>query len=209
MALTSKYKMAEAAYRIINGGAANSDAEIKIQDLINYVPMALADRIKIQYFEGRAEGMRFINGEFIFSFDDVTVSKDLDKDLYYSLMPASGVSLPHDMGTYQVSAMQDQSRPFIPVSNGFSAMHEGLPTQDLSGRIGYYIENDRMYFANMSVLNAIDQVLIKMVAPIGDIDDEEVINISKDVEGAVVNTLVERFGPATQAPQDTTNDNVG
>ena len=204
--MTNKLKIAEQALRIIVGGHPTGDAEVSLRELIVFVSQAFATVVARKFFEGKNEGEALINGNFIYPFEDVAVLKDSAKGLFYSIVPSTGVTLPYDMEIHQVSRMKDQTDAFLPVPNGFLDLYEGLEAGRLENRIGYFVENGRIYFVGMNTLNKVDTVLLKIVAPIGSIDDEDDINISEDIQLEIVIKAVELYKIQQVSPKDTIND---
>lgn len=207
MSLTSKYKIAEQTRSILAGGKPTADIEVSIRELIIFVSQAFAFVVSRKYFEGKNEGESHVNGNFIYPFEE-DVLKDTAKDLFYSALPATSVTLPYDMEVYQVSRVKDQRAPFIPVPSGFMGLTEGLESGRLEGRIGYFVENERIYFVNMDQKNKVDTVMMKLVAPIGSVEDEDEINISDDIQLEIVTKAVQLYQNEVAVPKDVINDNV-
>src|SRR3990167_3088908 len=207
MSLTSKYRIAEQAQRIIVGGKPTADVEVSVRELIIFVGQAFAKIVSRKFFEMKNEGESLVNGNFIYSFEG-TVKKDTAKDLFYSELPATSVVLPYDMEVQQVSRIKDQASPFIPVNNGFIGLYEGLESGNLEGRIGYFVENGRIYYVNMYQRNKVDNVLMKLVAPIGAVEDEDDINISDEIQLEIVMMAVQLYQAEQAQNKDISNDNV-
>lgn len=207
MALIKKITLAEQALKILSGGTPTPDTEITLQELLLFVNQSFASVVKRFYFLGRNEGEIWINGNIIYDFEQA-VSKDTSKGLYYADVPATGVTLPYDMEIYQVSPTKDQNNTFVPVPNGFSGLYNGLEAGRLEGRIGYYLENGRIYFVNMSALNNAETVLMKLVAPFGSVGDEDEINISLDLQAEIVTAAISLYRMERDTPKDIINDGV-
>jgi len=208
MSLTSKYKLAEQALRIILGGHPTPDSGVKIQELMIHVSQAFANIVRRTYFEGKSTGEPWINGSFIYTFKNVEVKKDTDLDQFFTELPATTVTLPYDMGVFQVSDMKDQAGAFKPVSAGFEAMNKGLLVGSLGNKVGYYPEDSRIYFVNMKDTEKSDKVLVKLVAPLGSLGDEDNITVNDDIQQQIVIMTVELYGKMVAQPHDNQNDNV-
>lgn len=208
MSLTTKYKLAEQAQRILSGGTPTDDSQISIQELMIATTQVFSSVVRADFFESKAIGEPHLNGNFIYSFSDITVNKDVDKSLFYSELPSTMISLPYDMGVYQISRVKDQKNAFVPLQNGFSALFDGLKSSKLEGRIGYYLENDRVYYENMDILNKVDTVLIKLVVPLGSVGDEDDINVPDDMQMRIVGAVVQLYATEKQIPHDEQSDLV-
>ena len=205
--MTTKYKIAEQVLRIIVGGKPTADVEVSVRELIIFVGQAFAKVVSRKFFEMKNEGESLVNGNFIYAFEGA-VKKDTAKDLFYSELPATSVVLPYDMEVQQVSRVKDQASPFIPVNNGFIGLYEGLESGNLEGRIGYFVENGRIYYVNMLQRNKVEDVLMKLVAPIGAVEDEDDINISDDIQMEIVMMAVQLYQNQENKPKDIVNDGV-
>lgn len=208
MSLTTKYKLAEQAQRILSGGTPTDDSQISIQELMIATTQVFSSVVRADFFESKAIGEPHLNGNFIYSFSDITVNKDVDKSLFYSELPSTMISLPYDMGVYQISRVKDQKNAFVPLQNGFSALFDGLKSSKLEGRIGYYLENDRVYYENMDILNKVDTVLIKLVVPLGSVGDEDDINVPDDMQMRIVGAVIQLYATEKQIPHDEQSDLV-
>ena len=208
MSLTSKYKLAEQARRIILGGHPTPDSGAKMQELMLYVSQAFSSIVSRIFFVGKNEGESYVNGNFIYPFEDIKVEKDPVQDKFFSELPATTVTLPYDIGIFQISLEKDQGRVFVPVANGFSGLTEGLEVGLLEGRIAYYLEKNRVYYDNMEEINKVDKVLMKLVAPLGSVEDEDEINVNDDVQKEIVEMTVGLYRNQEATPHDEQNDDV-
>ncbi len=112
---TTLYKLAEQAQRRLAGGQPSRDTAVKIQELIIAAQQAYAQIVKINLFENRRAGEYDVNGAFIYTFEDVPVSFDTKKNLYYCDLPSTYIALPHEMGIAQVSSKKSQFINFVGV----------------------------------------------------------------------------------------------
>ena len=49
---------------------------------------------------------------------------------------------------------------------------------------------------------------MKLIAPIGQVDDEDQVNIPDDIQGEIVQMIVQLYTNEQAAPKDIVNDNV-
>lgn len=206
MAKTTKYKLAEQAQRILLSGHVTDDREISLQELLLHVAQTFAYAVRTRFFESKAIGEEHVNGVYVYAFEDVAVKKDSKKNLYYSLIPASYIDLPRDLGVFQVSLMEDQENVFVPVPNGFLGLYRGMAAANLQGRSGYWVESGRIYFVN--VQDPTCKVLMKLVASIADVDEDTEIDIPDDIQNMIVRSTVELYIMERQAMKDLTSDNI-
>lgn len=206
---TTLYKIAEQVQRMISGGQPSADTAVKIQELIIAVQQSFASAVKANLFQNKAEGEYDINGAFIYSFDNVPVYYDTNKQLYYSEMPSTYVALPNEMGIVQVSSMQSQFKAFVRVNPNFLTQSYGLKIAGLLGNKGYWAENNKLYFVNMDKLNANANVLIKLVVALDSIDPyEDEIGLPPEIQDLIINAVYQKYiNVEVSVPEDTINNN--
>ena len=208
MAITKKI-LAEQAFRIIQGGSVRDDADIDIRELMLAVEQERDRLIKVELFQYLQMGDYNINGSFISTYI-VPI---------YSDVPVTPISLPHDMGLYQVSHIQDQYNTFVRMHNGALGLYNGLPSANLLGRKGYWVESalnfacddnasgTRIYYNN-NVEHCDKGILLKVVATSGDIKEDEPFPIAPEMESTIVRSVVELYSVMKNALADEQNDNI-
>lgn len=202
---TSKRQLAEQAQRLILAGDPTDDRDLSLRELSLYVSQALANIVRYRYFDSKNIGEPHISGSLIFTFDNQQVSLDTAKNLYYVTLPSTSIDLPDDMGVYSVSSQQDQSLVFVPVSPNFAAIYRGTRAEKLDGRYGYWLEGNRIYVHGLN--DADCQLLVKMVASVDGISDNQAINIPPDIQEEIVKKTVELYS-LQRNEKDVTNDGI-
>lgn len=206
--MTSKKRLSEQARLIIQGGSSTADTEISLAEVSIYVEQCFASLIKMNLFANKQEGEATINGDFVYSFDNVEILNDDTKGLYYCLIPGSTIALPYDLGVHQVSLQKDQSDVFVRVPNGFSGLYSGLESFSMESRNVYYLESDRLIFPSLEPEDRVGGVLLKMIAPLSAIDNDTEINIPLDMQHEIVRKAAEMYVAQQMGPKDTENDNI-
>jgi hypothetical protein len=197
----------EQVLRLVLSGNTSSDKELKKEDVAIYVNQAFASVLRRRFFESKAEGEEYIDGSYIYSFDNQEVKYDDVKKLYYIDLPATTVDLPGGIGIFYVGYQENQEDAFLPTMSGFFSLFKGLRSAGLSGRVGYYKEGKRLFFINMT--DGIPcKVLLKMVAPFGDIGKCNSIDIPFDMQEEIVQMALKLFTFSIQLPKDNINDNI-
>lgn len=199
--------LSEQVLRIVLSGNTNSDKELKKEDVRLYVTQALYSIIRRRFYEYKSEGEEYIDGSYIYAFEDVEVKKSDSLNLYYSDLPASTIDLPNGVGIYSVGYMQDQSSNFIQVPNTFNSLFKGLRSSALSGNIGYYKEGKKIFYTNMPNKETC-KVLIKIVAPLGDLGKCNSFDLPMDMQEEVIARAVQLYVGARQLPDDNENNNI-
>ena len=216
MSVTKK-QLAEQALRIIQGGSVRDDAEIDIREIMMNIEQERDKLIKVELFQSISMGEYNINGSFISTYVS-SILDDTDKDLKYSDIPVTPISLPNDLGMFQVSFEKDQFNTFIRIPNGATGLYNNLNSSRLLGRIGYFVENStystceissgtRVYYTNLPK-DCTKSVLLKVVATSGDIDEDDPFPVAPEMESQIIRSVVELYSVMRQALADESNDNV-
>jgi|TARA_R110002020_G_scaffold475958_1_gene714914 hypothetical protein len=198
--------IAEQAQRIINGGTATPDVEVRKEELVVFVDQVFTRYIKQSFYENRQEGSRYINGSFIYSFTE-DVQYDKIRKRHFAEIPSTYVNLPLGIGLYQVSPVEDEYNSMIPVNPNFLAMSNGLAVGSLEGKKGYFVENTTMIFVNVPTSYKMKSVLIKLVGGVqGEVDPEN-IDIPVDAQADMVEMVVRLYTQQGQTAIDEVNNN--
>ena len=199
--------LSEQVLRIILGGNTTSDKELKKDDVRIYVSQALGTVIRRRFFENKIEGDEYVDGSFIYAFEDVEVKLDTKKKLYYVDLPATTIDLPNGIGIFSIGYMENQENTFVPVTNAFQSLFRGLKSYAMGGRVSFYKEQKKIYFVNME--NGIPcKVLVKIVAPFGDLDKCNSFDVPLDMQEEIVRMAVQLYMIQAQNPKDIENNNV-
>lgn len=202
----TRYLIAEQAQRILNGGATTSDTEVRLEELVIFVDQAFASFIKTAYFENRNDGENYVNGTFIYSFVE-DVKFDNIRKRYYANIPSAYVNLPNGIGLYSVHPVEDDTDSFIPINTMFLSLGSGLTVSTMQGRKSYFIENKKIYLANLSPDFCTKQIIMKLVGGMQS-DEEFDFDISMDMQGQIAQGVVELYMAQLQTPKDEITDNV-
>src|SRR3990167_2180718 len=205
--MTTFSTLAEQTKLILSGGRITPDVEPSPQELILCVKQAFSQLVKMSFYENKKEGESYVSGGFIYTFEDVDVTKDINKNLFYSTLPSSTIVLPQEIGVYQISPMQDQGSFFVTLRNGDYALMQGLEVSRLEGRYGYFIEGKRVYYT-FSPSEKIDYVLMKLVVAIDNIGDDEMIVIPNDMQLQLVQQAAQLYMTEVSAKKDVISDNI-
>ena len=220
MAIT-KRKLAEQALRIIQGGAIRDDSEIDIREIMMNIEQERDKLVKQEIFESLqiagTYGATSVNGSFVTSYV-LDVETDNIKDMKFSKLPVTPISLPNDLGVVQASFVQDQYKPFMRMSTGHLGLYSGMPSEAALGRVGYFVENSLQFsqessqgtkiFYNKGMKNCNKKVLVKIVTVSEDIDPDDIFPITPDMQSLIIRNVVELYSIMRNATSDEQNDNI-
>jgi len=203
--LTSKSKIAEQVLRKLR--KYSIDADFDEREIMISAHQVLSALIRNRFYETRNTESQEVSGTLYYSITDIEVKKN-DADQYYIDAPSSTVELPFGIEIKRVGTKKGKG--FIPVQLGFDDLYGGLSSGCLEGQVGYAKSGTTIVFSNMEYKNAPKTVDLSMVLPFDELDEDDEINIPKDMEGMAVSTLVQEYRAVLELPVDevpNSNDN--
>src|SRR3990172_10133262 len=206
--MATKRKLAEQALRILSGGQNTRDSQVSIQELMIFVNQAYAFVVKKNWWNNRREGESGVNGNFIYSFEDIVINKDTVKNLYYANLLSSFLGdIPHELGISHVSYVQSLNKPFVRLANGMNGLLRGLQSEGMGGNDTFFVENDKVYLPTVKKVNEDCKLLMKLVVALEGIDEETNIAIPPDIAIEIVQMTVQMYGQQQDRVKDVINDN--
>lgn len=202
--MTTKNRIAEEVLLELNKRGV--DANRQAQEVQLRVARGLAYLARTRYFISKANDVAEINGSLIFPFKDIKVELDEDLNEFYATLPATTMDFHHGLGISLVAPMKNPKYAYRPVPPGFRQLFDGLMSANLEGSIGYYQENNKIIFENMTGANNPDAVLIKMVLPLDGLDPDTPLSIPMDMQEECIQYIVNDY--IQKPPKDITYDNV-
>ena len=199
--------------RILSGGYVTKDTEFDIREIMLAVEQSRDRLVKQEVMSTSFSNtsayvdMSGVIGNFISVYNNVSIAEDTDKDLRYSVLPATPLALPDDKGIYQISYEKDQRNTFIRMPNGSVGLFGNLPSSRLLGREGFWVEYDRVYY-NENVNPNLDKVLVKLVVVSKDIPPDALFPMPAELEGDVVRDVVQLYTMMRNALHDEENDDI-
>jgi len=160
--------------------------------------------ITTDFNQHRNENSYDINGDFITPFNNVPVKEDEEREEKFSELPARIISLPDNRGIRQVSETKGQKNPFYKMPNGMVGTFGNLEAGGLGGGTGYYIERDRIYYVNIG--DQVENVLIKMIASVDDLDEDDPIPVPAQFEKPLIDMVKEMMDEKKNTTEDDRND---
>jgi hypothetical protein len=179
---------------------------VRKDELVIYVDQAFGQMVKQSFYQNKAEGVSWIDGTFVYSFVQ-EVKEDKMLGMSYIKIPSTYVSLPLGMGIHTVSDVKSQFDTFVPTNPNFLGLSRGLAVGKLGGRRGYYIDNTKMYFINLSPSDCVDNVLVKLAGGIQSDELDPEVDIPLDMQDQLLRLTVELYMQQRRAKKDELNDN--
>lgn len=171
--------------------------------------------LKGEWFQARNNGEKNIDGHYIATFNNVTVSNDTVQKRNYCLLPAEYMMLRLDMGiqaVYPMSGIVEKDREaIIPIPSGAMDIFYQLPAGALEGFFSYEVHRNRLYFnprwGKTMLTEKILKVRIRMViiSP-EDIDPDTAYPMPPELQDTLISETLKWYGfPGTP---DLINDNA-
>lgn len=208
--MITKAVLAEKILRRIYGGDYPPSASVKKQDV--YLEMEAVRNSLIQELLNQSQND--ISSEFETTYENILIQKNTNRNRFYSVLPAQLISLviknnsSNGIGVRQISGMMDEYDIFIPMNSNDTGVFYGLEAGHLSGKVGYWIEGDKVIYENLPYYWEGKTVLIKMISSIYSLDEDDFIPIPAGEELNLEDLVYQRMMGMKTVPGDKSADNV-
>jgi len=175
----------------------------------------------------KPEAFSLIQGEYvdiprcnIIKYSPVSTVSDSDNNRAYAELPAIPLSLPLNMGVWQVNSSSAAFEPYIPINSqdwsvmgvSFSsgAQSGGINSSYLEQQIGFYVEGTRIYFTKDIKTQGIDNVDVHLlVSDLSQVGDNDLLPINPEIESSIIQDIIQSMGMGqiSQAELNSKNEN--
>lgn len=199
---TTKKKLAEGIQRIYARYAdkENIDRSIDSREIKIIIEQAMNRILKAQTFERFRDGYIDIPRCNVIKYTGLTVTADGTRS--YTTLPAIPISLPMDMGVWQINPTSAPHSAYIPIAAqdwavmGVSYLNgnqtDGINTSYLEQQTGYYVEGKRIYFT--SDISAVTVDVHLLVSDLSQLGDNDVLPLSPEYELDVIQEVFRTLG---------------
>lgn len=199
---TTKKKLAEGIQRIYARYAdkENIDRSIDSREIKIIIEQAMNRILKAQTFERFRDGYIDIPRCNVIKYTGLTVTADGTRS--YTTLPAIPISLPMDMGVWQINPTSAPHSAYIPIAAqdwavmGVSYLNgnqtDGINTSYLEQQVGYYVEGKRIYFT--SDISAVTVDIHLLVSDLSQLGDNDVLPLSPEYELDVIQEVFRTLG---------------
>jgi hypothetical protein len=158
--------------------------------------------MKLSYYENLKMGDMMLNADWLSEYRDVPVTYDEKRCEGYLYMPVRVISMPHNIGVYQVKSPSSDIA-FYPVTPTHNTMYNTSPVKDLQGRGSYYLLQNRIIFPTDTPPKEVDLLLLAVGEDIG---EDEYFPIDTSKEQMIFEYCQKLLMQQRQIPEDTNND---
>lgn len=183
--MTTRKSLVEQVRRKLAGGNVPNNFPVTEQEIGKMLDQVANSVIAIQCLQGFWD-------DYITTYEDREVKLDTNKNLYYVDLPAKPISLPDQMGVYQVSTMQDQARIFLATRANAEFLYSDL-NLILQGNTGYYNQQDKIYLVNYNPSTNADKLLVKEIVDRSELDEEADYQIPPSIEDLILINVFNKF----------------
>ena len=207
---TTKGKISEVIQRIYARFKDKEDINDSLdsREVKYLVEQAMNKILKAQTFERFTDGYVDIPRSNLINYINQEVISDLDNNRAYIELPAIPLSLPMDMGIWQVTNARGAAQtPYIPISSqdwqvmgvqfsGDGRQTGGITTSYLEGQTGYYLEGRRVYFTkDIKTVDSVTHVnVVLLVADLSQLTDNELLPLNPETESMVIEEVFAQLG---------------
>jgi hypothetical protein len=191
---TTKYRLAEQAVRILNGGEIPVATKVKVQEAMLAVEQVLNKMLKMEYLNVNIPSMELIpNGASIATYEDIPVVQYGTRSK--STLPAMPLKLPRGIGVYQIFDPANMDCPFIPLEMGqLGLLKSQSLINDLLGQVGYeWYGTDIIYTTDLTQPTPITVTMRLVVLDVGQYSDYDILPVPADMEWDVIQEVVKLF----------------
>lgn len=198
--------LSEQILRLYHGGDIPDENGLQQQDIKILVAQVSSYLVEANLYNNMKIDGRSVDPLFIATYEDVAVLYNTKRNRYYITLPSKPISLNHGLGTYQISPMQGEYDPFIPLYPGWMSQNKEGETSFLEGNVGFEPEGNRVMLVNFDQHKQyVTTVLVKMVQNLADFDEDEELPIPPNYEFEIVTRVLNLLKP--RHSPDNINDN--
>jgi hypothetical protein len=199
MAAVTKYILAEQALYIIAGGFPDTSEAVQLVDMYPAIEQIVNTLLKTQQFSvNMPNGETIPENLLIGIYEDIAVT-GLGYDILKSkaTLPIQPIGLPKNMGVYQIYDARYPDSPFIPIQAGQTALlRTDVLLSDFLGQVSYEVKGRTIFFNRNLPLYGVNTVTIELIVmDISLYNETDTLPIPADMQGLVVQQLVQRFSP--------------
>ena len=199
MANRTIQQIAELVHRQLDGSDIAPTSRFHYEEVLLTVQSVYASVLSSRARQSDNAGIVEIDGKIILTLTNQIPVLDTSRNEYKLSITESWVTLPNGHGMFQISPMKDQKEVYVPMQNGTLGLMAGLDIACLEGQIGYYVENNNVYFVN-GTKTAERKLLVKIIS-----SSEESV-VSDELSAMVIDSSYEIL--KKRLPADNINDNT-
>jgi hypothetical protein len=171
----------------------NPSDVISIPEVMLLVSQAINKILKLEVAESFKAGLVDIPKCSLIQYT-ASVTADAPNNRSSITLPVIPLTLPLDMGIWNIAASGAAMTPYIPIPSQDVLVFQGANLSYLEGQIGYYVQGKKVFFTKDLTLagnGSISSVIINILASdFSQFADNDMLPISPEVESAVITEVL-------------------
>ena len=171
----------------------NSSDVIDIREVMLLVSQTINKILKLEVAESFKAGLVDIPKCSLIQYT-ASVTADAPNNRSSITLPVIPLTLPLDMGIWNIAASGAAMTPYIPIPSQDVLVFQGANLSYLEGQTGYYIQGKKVFFTKDLTLagnGSISSVIINILASdFSQFADNDMLPISPEVESAVITEVL-------------------
>jgi hypothetical protein len=171
----------------------NPSDVISIPEVMLLVSQAINKILKLEVAESFKAGLVDIPKCSLIQYT-ASVTADAPNNRSFITLPVIPLTLPLDMGIWNIAASNAAMTPYIPIPSQDVLVFQGANLSYLEGQIGYYVQGKKVFFTKDLTLagnGSISSVIINILASdFSQFADNDMLPISPEVESAVITEVL-------------------
>jgi hypothetical protein len=171
----------------------NPSDVIDIREVMLLVSQAINKILKLEVAESFKAGLVDIPKCSLIQYT-ASVTADAPNNRSFITLPVIPLTLPLDMGIWNIAASGAAMTPYIPIPSQDVLVFQGANLSYLEGQTGYYVQGKKVFFTKDLTLagnGSISSVIINILASdFSQFADNDMLPISPEVESAVITEVL-------------------
>lgn len=171
----------------------NPSDVIDIREVMLLVSQAINKILKLEVAESFKAGLVDIPKCSLIQYT-ASVTADAPNNRSFITLPVIPLTLPLDMGIWNIAASNAAMTPYIPIPSQDVLVFQGANLSYLEGQTGYYVQGKKVFFTKDLTLagnGSISSVIINILASdFSQFADNDMLPISPEVESAVITEVL-------------------
>lgn len=171
----------------------NSSDVIDIREVMLLVNQSINKILKLEVAESFKAGLVDVPKCSLIQYT-ASVTADAPNNRSSITLPVIPLTLPLDMGIWNIAASNAAMTPYIPIPSQDVLVFQGANLSYLEGQVGYYVQGKKVFFTKDLTLagnGSISSVIINILASdFSQFADNDMLPISPEVESAVITEVL-------------------
>lgn len=192
--MATKKSISDSVLYKLAGGIPDASLPIDERDIWAELEKRINEKYKLHYFDTTLSiGETIPEAAMIATYEGITVTSSGEKS--YSLLPVTPISLPKNMGIFQVFATGYDEIPFIPLQRGQRGLlRSDELLNDCLGLISYEPKNNRIVYSKDLTTLGVSTVIMELcVLKISEYGVNDTLPIPASMEGELMDELIKQF----------------